>query len=173
MKKFIMVLVCLMTMVAFTSCSKDDDLIDGAEESIVGGWLYSGDDGEVEFYFAIDGTAQIIYRYNGESEYLVNTIYAVVDDKLIYTDVDDYSSDVAYWQNKVNQVKDELTNARGSRRQYLIDLLNQYTENLRKDKMRVQNSNRNIKLTIVSLTKNRMVLESLDKKDRTTLKRIM
>ena len=74
MKKFIMALVCLMTMVAFTSCSKDDDLIDGAEESIVGGWLYAGDDGEVEFYFAIDGTAQIIYRYNGESEYLVNTI---------------------------------------------------------------------------------------------------
>lgn len=168
-----MALVCLMTMVAFTSCSKDDDLIDGTEESIVGGWLYAGDDGEVEFYFAPDGTAQIIYRYNGESEYLVNTIYAVVDGKLIYTDVDDYSSDVAYWQNKVNQVKDELSNARGSRRQYLIDLLNQYTENLRKEKMRAQNSKRNIKLTIVSLTKNRMVLESLDKKDRATLKRIM
>ena len=173
MKKFMMALVCLMTMVAFTSCSKDDDLIDGAEESIVGGWLYASDDGEVEFYFAIDGTAQIIYRYNGESEYLVNAIYAVVDGKLIYTDADDYSSDVAYWQNKVNQVKDELTNARGDRRQYLIDLLNQYTENLRKEKMRAQNSKRNIKLTIVSLTKNRMVLESLDKKDRATLKRIM
>jgi hypothetical protein len=92
---------------------------------------------------------------------------------LIYTDADDYSSDVAYWQNKVNQVKVELSNARGSRRQYLIDLLNQYTENLRKEKMRAQNSKRNIKLTIVSLTKNRMVLESLDKKDRATLKRIM
>ena len=173
MKKLIMALVCLMTMVMLTSCSSDDeDITEQYSTAILGGWKCEENNNGAEFWFGQDGTAYLLYFDNGVYDYGIIANYSITGNHLSLINISNDSSDITYWNNKIDEVEKELSTARGDRRQHLIDQLNEYIKELQKAKSKAQKAKKTIQFTIISITKNELTLERADKQGGSTFKRI-
>ena len=108
MKKLIMALVCLMTMVMLTSCSSDDeDITEQYSTAILGGWKCEENNNGAEFWFGQDGTAYLLYFDNGVYDYGVIANYSITGNHLSLINISNDSSDITYWNNKIDEVEKE------------------------------------------------------------------
>ena len=175
MRKLLWLIVCLMTMV-MVSCSNDSEEV-SKNEMIVGGWEYNEEGNRVEFWFAPNGNARLLYfeKYSDKVEYAVTSNYSITENNIltIYGNLDNSSADVEYWKQKVNELEELLKTAGEQERQGIIDLINTYKENVRIEQRRASEGNRVIKLKMEFISDNTIIVESIgDKKGGGTLKRL-
>lgn len=141
MKKIILAIICLISMsICFTSCSEDEI----QKSSIVGVWeLLSVDGNKVNFYttvsFAPNGVCLL-----GNMTYS----YTVDNDMLGINYSENYRVGSS---SQISHIKEELKDARGSYRQYLIDQLNELS--------RYEHYEIRINAYILSLNDSEMVLK--------------
>ena len=169
MKKLLWLIVCLMTMV-MVSCSNDSEEV-SKDEMIVGGWEYNEDYYKTEYWFYDNGTARLIVYYGDYLDYELLMRYSVSGNRLtFYDNLNNSSADVEYWKRKIEELEKKLETARGAARQNIIDLLNEYINKLRKEQARAKNGF--LQLVIVSISRDKMTLESLDRTELAEFKRI-
>ena len=136
MKKILWLIVCLMTMVTFTSCSSDDDEIVENYSYLNGEWF----DAERGLTFIIYNGWVEVRNFNGSIAVAAGNSsriqFEIENDTIIFyaIDTNDYSKDIEYYEKKIDEIRKELETARGSRIQYLIDELNKYISCLREAK---------------------------------------
>lgn len=152
MKKFIMALVCLMTMVAFTSCSKDDDTIETS--SLHGKWLTTDN-----IVWSFRGNTISIYPKN-DSNNKVNYSYELEDNVIvIHMKVKVGGGDAEYYKRKLNDLQEQLKTSRGSYRQYLIDEINKITNEYHEAKKNQRVENVDAYGTILQLDARTLVIQ--------------
>lgn len=160
MKKVLWLIVCLMTMVVFSSCSKEDDDIDKLS---LNSWTIDGEwydeEKDMTFFFC-NGFAKIngIYYI---SEPLIEFYLNFENNEIVFTftDTQDYSAEIAYYEEMVAGIQQELQTARGDRRQQLIDMLNEYMSNVREMQSYQQNRKFTIYGKILSMSLNDFVFK--------------
>jgi hypothetical protein len=109
MKKVLWLIVCLMTMVVFTNCSKDDDdILDS--KSIVGEWYDYQEQQDFQFaignlYIYKDGKS---YNYYSSGAYMFDAdiSYQLTSSQLIltYKIKRDFSKEINEIQNEINSI---------------------------------------------------------------------
>lgn len=126
MKKLLWLIVCLMTIVTFTSCSSDDEDEIFTESSIVGTWQFIDTEG---FYTA--SPCYITFKSNlkGKLSCMGATIdisYQITNDRLMIHGLNtlSYDADIAYHKARMEEISAKIKTAHGSARDALISQYN-------------------------------------------------
>lgn len=133
MKKFVYICICLMAMFLFASCSSDDDYEVGPT-SLVGEWIDY--DNMMLYIFSRDVVRLIDYQ---DSYYQTDYKYRINGNEIVFklTNVDN-SAELQWYKAKIEEIKQEMSTARGDRTQHLRDQLNEYTQKYRELKQQMQ-----------------------------------
>jgi len=121
MKRLVWLIVCLMTItMTFSSCSKDDEQKEEESVNISGTWadennqlFYYFWDGILDIKNAETGTLQMRYQYSVNGNDMFWSLPTIRKEKK--TEIE---------KKRIKEIEEELKNARGSRREELIDRLN-------------------------------------------------
>lgn len=150
MKKVLWVIVCLMTMV-LSSCSKEDESNEYAR-MISGTWECSN----LQYEFKNGNlTISTILGSVSAGKYYVNGNNLVFSMEVTYND-----GDADYYKREIDSVEQELKTARGSRREHLIDMLNELYSKYRKAKNGQRKQMVEVGYEIISLSQNVMIIRN-------------
>lgn len=109
MKRILWLIACLMTMVMFSSCSKDEeDELTLDSNTIIGEWY---DEENETIYFFVNGAVEL---RNTDGEYRYN--YTLTDTQIIFVEKDmtDYDTEIRYYEGRIYQINEILKTARGA-----------------------------------------------------------
>ena len=150
MKKVLWLIVCLMTMV-LSSCSKEDESNEYAR-MISGTWECSN----LQYEFKNGNlTISTILGSVSAGKYYVNGNNLVFSMEVTYND-----GDADYYKREIDSVEQELKTARGSRREHLIDMLNELYSKYRKAKNGQRKQMVEVGYEIISLSQNVMIIRN-------------
>lgn len=123
MKKVLWLIVCLMTMVTFTSCSSDDDML--PQNNIEGMW--HNEDG-TELFFGPD-----FYVVSSNNVPHVNGTYEIKNNTIVFCYANteygvSYEKQIEFYRKKIEELRKELNKAQGDSKYYFLRQIDEYSD---------------------------------------------